>query len=128
MSAANVDQVQRLIGHMQESNSKPFDVVLTDLRLSATEDGSMVVMALRDATAEHPPWQQMLPHYVILTGDTAPKRLQMANSLGATLMHKPIDPRMLHSLLSRELQLRCDIEEFMETQPPADIDLPTDRA
>ena len=63
-----------------------------------------------------------------MTGDTAPKRLQMANSLGATLMHKPIDPRMLHSLLSRELQLRCDIEEFMETQPPADIDLPTDRA
>jgi CheY-like chemotaxis protein len=123
-----VDQVRRLIGHMQESNSKPFDVVLTDLRLSATEDGSMVVMAVRDATAEHVPWQQMLPHYVILTGDTAPKRLQMANSLGATLMHKPIDPRQLHKLLARELQLRCDIEEFMETQPPADIDEAIDRA
>ncbi|MFC3216970.1 hypothetical protein [Comamonas sp. JC664] len=25
----------------------------------------------------------------------------MANSLGATLMHKPIDPRQLHKLLAR---------------------------
>lgn len=128
MSAATVDQVRRLIGHMQESNSKPFDVVLTDLRLSPTEDGSMVVRAVRDATAEHAPWQQTLPHYVILTGDTAPKRLQMASSLGATLMHKPMDPRQLHKLLARELRLRCDIEEFMETQPPADIDEATDKA
>ena len=34
----------------------------------------------------------------------------------------------LHKLLARELQLRCDIEEFMDTQPPADIDEAIDRA
>ena len=45
----------------------------------------------------------------------------MASSLGATLMHKPIDPRILHSLLSRELHLRRDLEEFMQTLPASGL-------
>lgn len=121
VSAATVGQVQRVLARGQESDAEPFDVVLTDLRLSATEDGSMVVMAVRNAIAHHTPWQQQLPHYIILTGDTAPERLQMASSLGATLMHKPIDPRTLHSLLSRELHLRRDLEEFMQTLPASGL-------
>ncbi|MFE1573261.1 ATP-binding response regulator [Comamonas odontotermitis] len=123
-SAATVGQVQRLLRRAQDSASRPFDVVLTDLRLSKTEDGSMVVMAMREAIAHYPPWQTHLPHYIILTGDTAPGRLQLANTMGATLMHKPIDPRQLHDLLSRELGLRLDMEEFMETLPAIDPDRP----
>jgi len=106
-SAATLGQVQRLLGHAQASGGALPDVVLTDLRLSRTEDGGMVVQAVRAAIAGCPRWQQQpLPIYVILTGDTAPERLQMADSLGATLMHKPIDPRALHARLAQARQDR----------------------
>ena len=105
-SAATVGQVRRLLSRMQLAGQPMFEVVLTDLRLSKSEDGSMVVMAVRDAISHHTPWQRLPPQYVILTGDTAPERLQMANGLGALLLHKPIDPRALHARLYQEWSLR----------------------
>ena len=75
----------------------------------------MVVKAVREAIAHHQPWQQQLPQYFILTGDTAPERLQMANGLGATLLHKPIDPHALHARLSREWGLRQGGDGFSAT-------------
>ena len=116
-SAATVGQVQRLLSRAQTADQPMFDVVLTDLRLSKTEDGSMVIMAVREAIAHHAPWQKRLPQYFILTGDTAPERLQMANGLGATLLHKPIDPHMLNAQLSREWKLRKSAELFSDTLP-----------
>ncbi len=101
-SAATVGQVRRLLSRMQSNDSPMFDVVLTDLRLAAAEDGSMVVQAVRDAIALHAPWQQQAPQYIILTGDTAPERLQLANGLGATLLHKPIETHVLHQWLAQE--------------------------
>ena len=114
-SAATVGQVQRMLARAQVAGNDNFDVVLTDLRLSKTEDGSMVVKAVREAIAHHQPWQQQLPQYFILTGDTAPERLQMANGLGATLLHKPIDPHALHARLSREWGLRQGGDGFSAT-------------
>lgn len=101
--AATVGQVQRLLDRAMESDGPLWDVVLTDLRLSSVEDGGQVIVAVRSAIAEHPPWQQrMPPQFCILTGDTAPERLQMATGLGAALLHKPMDAQALHARLHRE--------------------------
>lgn len=101
--AATVGQVQRLLDRAMESDGPLWDVVLTDLRLSSVEDGGQVIVAVRAAIAEHPPWQRrMPPQFCILTGDTAPERLQMATGLGAALLHKPMDAQALHARLHRE--------------------------
>ena len=42
----------RLLSRAQTADQPMFDVVLTDLRLSKTEDGSMVIMAVREAIAQ----------------------------------------------------------------------------
>lgn len=102
ISAATVGQVQRVLSRAVELEQPALDVVLTDLRLAKQEDGGQVILAVRETITHHAPWQDVLPEFIILTGDTAPERLQMANGLGAVLMHKPIDPYVLHTRLSRE--------------------------
>lgn len=121
VGAATVGQVQRLISRAVAAGKPPWDVVLTDLRLSKTEDGGQTIMAMREASALHAPWQGQLPEFFILTGDTAPDRLQMATGLGATLMHKPIDPQALHTRLSHEWVRRKGHEGRQEPSaaPPA---------
>ena len=37
---------------------------------------------------------------IILTGDTAPERLQEAKNSGFRLLHKPVSPAKLRSLMS----------------------------
>lgn len=110
VGAATVSQVQRLLGRAMEAGTPPWDVVLTDLRLSKAEDGGQVVMTVRETLAHHAPWQDQAPAFFILTGDTTPDRLQMATGLGATLMHKPIEPKALYGCLSSEWARRKGFE------------------
>ncbi|GAB2470834.1 MAG: hybrid sensor histidine kinase/response regulator [Comamonas sp.] len=119
LGAGTVGQVQRQLSRAVEAGGPLWDVVLTDLRLSKTEDGGQVIRSVRDAVEQHPQWQQ-LPEFFILTGDTAPERLQMANRLGAALMHKPIDPHALHIRLSHEWLRRHQQPEFSPAPAAAD--------
>jgi len=109
VGAATVSQVQRLLGRAMEAGSPLWDVVITDLRLTNKEDGGQCIMAVRKASEQHAPWQDQVPEFFILTGDTTPDRLQMATRLGATLMHKPVEPKTLYACLSREWVRRQEI-------------------
>jgi signal transduction histidine kinase/CheY-like chemotaxis protein len=76
----------------QAARSAP-DAVLADLRLRGMEDGIVVIHALR----------QRLPGLpaLLVSGDTAPERLQEAASAGIRLLHKPLRADLLLSAIAQ---------------------------
>lgn len=102
VAAATVTQVERLLARAMRAGSPPWEVVITDLRLARLENGGQVILAVQEAIALHAPWREHPPEFFILTGDTAPDQLQIAAALGAVLMHKPIEPRVMNAQLGRE--------------------------
>jgi CheY-like chemotaxis protein len=69
----------------------PLDVLLTDLRLQAGDDGLQVLQGVR---ALQPGLRA-----VLITGDTAPDRLRQAQSAGVPLLHKPVTLKTLQGVL-----------------------------
>jgi two-component system, sensor histidine kinase len=74
-----------------ESHSIVPDVVLADYRLPGEENGIRVIRAIR---SRHPGVSGIL-----ISGDIAPAVLREAESAGLKLLHKPIRPARLRSLL-----------------------------
>lgn len=68
------------------------DVLLTDMRLQAGDDGLQVLQAVR---ALQPQLRAAL-----VTGDTAPERLRQAQGAGVPLLHKPVSLAMLQRVLA----------------------------
>ncbi|MFM8767606.1 MAG: ATP-binding protein [Rubrivivax sp.] len=68
------------------------DVLLTDLRLQAGDDGLQVLKAVR---ALQPGLRAAL-----ITGDTAPDRLRQAQGAGVPLLHKPVTLDTLQGVLA----------------------------
>ena len=68
------------------------DVLLTDLRLQAGDDGLQVLQAVR---ALQPGLRAAL-----ITGDTAPDRLRQAQGAGVPLLHKPVTLNALQGILA----------------------------
>jgi signal transduction histidine kinase len=71
-------------------------VVLADYRLADGVTGDAAIDAARQALG------RPVPAFLI-TGDTSPERIRQATSSGHRLLHKPIDPAQLMTML-RELQ------------------------
>ena len=69
----------------------PLDVLLTDLRLQAGDDGLQVLQAVR---ALQPGLRAAL-----ITGETAPDRLRQAQGAGVPLLHKPVTLDTLRGVL-----------------------------
>lgn len=92
-------QVHLATGTLQASDiarSQALDVLLTDLRLQAGDDGLQVLQAVR---AIQPGLRAAL-----ITGDTAPDRLQQAQGAGVPLLHKPVTLDTLRSVLEPPAQ------------------------
>ena len=70
------------------------DVVIADYRLRDSMDGAEAILRLRQT------WRAPLPG-LLLTGDTEPSRLALAQASGLTLLHKPVAPRLLIAALAR---------------------------
>jgi len=85
-----VSSTEELAIRLTRLRSKPH-AVLTDYRLPGGVTGRTVVELVRRR------WD--VPG-VILTGDTAPERLNEAKSLGCRLLHKPVEPVDLVQALS----------------------------
>ena len=73
------------------------DVVICDYRLRNQRTGVEAIAALRELLGDTLP-------ALLITGDTAPKRLREAESSGIPLLHKPVPPSELYRWLV-ELQL-----------------------
>jgi signal transduction histidine kinase len=69
------------------------DLVISDYRLPDNMDGLKVLEAFRSR------YGASLPA-IILTGDTAPESIQALNQAGFTVLHKPLRPARLRSLLA----------------------------
>lgn len=75
------------------------DVVLCDLRLADNLDGVTLLGAIRETLGGHLP-------AVLITGDTAADRLQLASGSGDPVMHKPVRPAQLRGMLRSILSSR----------------------
>ena len=73
------------------------DIILTDYRLRENTTGIEVIDAINMACAKSIP-------AIILTGDTDPQRLREAKDSGFSLLHKPVSPAKLRSLMSYLLE------------------------
>jgi CheY-like chemotaxis protein len=68
------------------------DVVISDYRLREQRTGVEAIAALRAVLGEALP-------ALLITGDTAPKRLREAKASGLPLLHKPVTPGKLYRKL-----------------------------
>ena len=73
------------------ARSQPLDVLLSDLRLQAGDDGLQVLQAVRSI--------QPGLRAALITGDTGPDRLRQAQSAGVPLLHKPVTLDTLRGVL-----------------------------
>jgi CheY-like chemotaxis protein len=73
------------------------DLLISDYRLQAGDNGIEAVRQLRAAL------QQSLPAF-LMSGDTDPELMAQAQAQGLTLLHKPVRPAKLRSLLRRLLK------------------------
>ena len=76
---------------MFEAGARP-DILICDYRLP---NG---LTAIDGINLLHDLWDQNIPT-LVLTGDTAPQTLQKIQSSGAVLLHKPITPARLRSIM-----------------------------
>jgi signal transduction histidine kinase/CheY-like chemotaxis protein len=75
------------------------DVIVSDYRLRGAENGIQVVEMLRsEFNAEIPA--------LLVTGDTAPDRLRDAEASGLPILHKPVNPARLRTLIANLLRER----------------------
>ena len=74
-----------------EYSEAHFDLVICDYRLP---DGDGLVLA--DRIKEH---CEIQPAFILISGDTAPEILQAINERGHHLLHKPVRPAKLRSLI-----------------------------
>ena len=73
------------------------DLIVSDYRLRGEENGIQVVEMLRsEFNADIPA--------LLVTGDTAPDRLQDAEASGLPILHKPVNPARLRTLIANLLR------------------------
>ena len=78
---------------INSNNSKP-DIILADYRLRDSETGNDVIHKIQSLFKE-----EIIPA-IIITGDTAPDRIQEADASGYKILHKPVSPDELRLLLA----------------------------
>lgn len=81
---------------LNNSNVMP-DIILADYRLRDSETGNDVIQKVQSLYSDN-----IIPA-IIITGDTAPDRIKEANASGYKILHKPVSPNELQSLLAKVL-------------------------
>ena len=69
------------------------DIIISDYRLRENQTGAQAIKAINEFIEKDIP-------AIIITGDTAPDRLQEAKESGYQLLHKPVAPSKLRSVMS----------------------------
>lgn len=85
------DSAAQALAVMAETDRQP-QVIVADYRLRGEETGVDAIRQVQQAAGASLP-------AAIITGDTAPHRLQEASASGLPLLHKPIDGAKLRTLL-----------------------------
>jgi CheY-like chemotaxis protein len=69
------------------------DIIICDFRLGDNENGIKVIERLKELHKQDIP-------ALLITGDTAPDRIQQAENSGLILLHKPVKPAKLRTALN----------------------------
>ncbi len=78
--------------HQAHERQQPFDALLCDFRLAEGADGLEAALRLRERFAPGLP-------LLLITGETAPERLQRVRDSGVPVLFKPVEPeRLLEAL------------------------------
>lgn len=94
-SVIAAEELTGALAQLEETGDYP-DIVIADYRLREGVTGAEVIERLQAI------YGASLPG-LIITGDTAPERLQEAQASGYQLMHKPVQPAKLRTLLNKLL-------------------------
>jgi signal transduction histidine kinase len=86
--ASGYAEAERLL----DSHDLGFDVIVADFRLRQHENGIDTVRRLRERIGRDVP-------ALLVSGDTAPERLQEAQASGLPLLHKPVSAEKLKGVL-----------------------------
>jgi len=85
-----------LAGHARQP-----DLIISDYRLGEGKTGFEVIERLRSA------FGSQIPAFLI-SGDTAPERLRKASASGYYLLHKPVLPMTLRSVVGQLLKAHAE--------------------
>jgi len=88
--ASSTDEA--LAGLMDQGH--PPDVIIADYRLREERTGSQAISLINQQLDKTIP-------AILVTGDTAPERLREAQASGHRLLHKPLEPDILHDVLNQ---------------------------
>jgi CheY-like chemotaxis protein len=72
------------------------DLILSDLRLPGNETGIQVLDSIRKQLGRDVP-------AILITGDTKPERIGLAQQSGYKVLHKPLKPAQLRTAIHMEL-------------------------
>lgn len=72
------------------------DLILSDLRLPGNETGIQVLDSIRKQLGRDVP-------AILITGDTRPERIGLAQQSGYKVLHKPLKPAQLRTAIHMEL-------------------------
>jgi CheY-like chemotaxis protein len=86
------------LAEVNELRVRP-DLIISDSQLADGKTGMEAIERLRQVAGVP------IPAFVI-TGDTAPERLREASASGFPLLHKPVSPMALRTMLNRLLKTR----------------------
>jgi signal transduction histidine kinase/CheY-like chemotaxis protein len=92
---------------LAEHGRRP-DLIISDYRLGGGKNGLAIIEHLRAV------FHARIPAFLI-SGDTAPERLREASARGHYLLHKPVLPITLRSVVSQLLKDHEDAERGTET-------------
>lgn len=96
LSAGSTEEALRMLATRADTP----DFVLADYRLRDNATGIDAIRAIQDR------YQSDIAS-VLITGDTAPDRLQETRASGYQLLHKPVRPARLRALMSHLLRARA---------------------
>jgi len=92
--ASNCEEAISLIHEHNDS----IDLLISDLRLRNNENGVDLINTVREELNQDVP-------AIVVTGDTAIERIELAQSANVLLMHKPIQPETLREQISTLFEL-----------------------
>jgi len=107
---SDTDALVALAGHARQP-----DLIISDYRLGDGRTGFDVIERLRSSFGAH------IPAFLI-SGDTAPERLREARASGYYLLHKPVLPMTLRSVVSQLLKERAEHRPEMDSFRKTPID------
>ena len=90
LNATNADAAITRLAHWPHQA----DVILADYRLAGQDTGALAIQRLREFLERHVP-------AIVVTGDTAPVRIQEAFLHGDPVFHKPVRPEFLRLGIAR---------------------------